>query len=99
MTLEPQPLRLMGDYGAESPVWSRVDGALIPVERLPVRDETRALLAAWASRWQALAAPGILDDGSAPEPAERERLARDLESLRERLQAELGPDWPITILT
>jgi hypothetical protein len=32
-----------------------------------------------------------------PEPAEVERHTRELKRLRDRLQAELGPGWPIHI--
>jgi hypothetical protein len=94
--LGPQLLRLAGDYAAESPLWSSVDGRMVNLEELPICDETRSLLAAWALRWEELAAPGVLTDEPEPDAAARERLTADAEALRERLQAELGPPWSVT---
>jgi hypothetical protein len=94
--LAPQQLRLAGDYAAESPLWSSVDGRMVDLEELPIGNETRSLLAAWARRWEQLAAPGVLTDEPEPDDAARERLMAEAEALRERLQAELGPPWSVT---
>src|SRR3954467_2660079 len=92
MSLEPQALRLAGDYGAESPLWSSVDGRMVGGGGLPIPEETRRLLTAWARRWEELAAPGVLVAQPAPAPAELERLEAEAQSLRRRLAAELGPE-------
>jgi hypothetical protein len=97
MTLPPHRVRLAGDYGAESPVWSSIDGRMIDLAELPVSADTRALLAAWAVRWQELAAGGVLVEGPVAQPAEWQRLEADAETLRGRLQAELGPRWTVTV--
>jgi hypothetical protein len=96
VTLDPQPLRFAGEYGAESPLWASGEGRMVAVEELPVSLVTRRRLMAWAQSWEQMTAPGVLVDGPPPDPAEFERLEAEAESLRQQLESELGPAWTVT---
>jgi hypothetical protein len=96
MALRPQALRWAGEYGAESPLWSSLDGTMVGVDELPIDEETRSRLTSWARRWEDLAAPAVLVDEPLPSAPELERLEAEAACLRQRLEAQLGPGWSVT---
>ena len=95
-------LRFFPDYGAD-PVWDGSDGAMVDLDGLPVRSETRQALRAWRARWETLAWQQMraddLEAGMSDQPAvpvaddQWSEVEREGQLLCAQLQQELGPDW------
>jgi hypothetical protein len=85
----PVPLLLMADYLAD-PIWTRsssgAGGCTVPLDRLPLGDELKSRLHAWAARFDAL-----MDTGY-EWPSRMEEIAWVSEGrvLLETLRQELG---------
>jgi hypothetical protein len=94
--LTPQRLRLACDYGAESPLWAMADdGAMVALDELPLRDDTRERLASWAARWQELAEPGVVSDAPPANPDALAAFEAEGATLVHELRSELGAGWSI----
>ncbi len=90
----PVPLLLMADYLAD-PIWTRsssgAGGCTVPLDRLPLGDELKSRLHAWAARFDAL-----MDTGY-EWPSRMEEIAwvREGRVLLETLRQELGRGYDV----
>jgi hypothetical protein len=105
--LAPTDLLFMPDYSAD-PIWEVASECMIGLELLPITDQTRATIRAWASRWEQLAwqqiDADIQDHAEAAEaepirPEAREAIERDGRALCQQLRNELGPPWRVGWVT
>jgi hypothetical protein len=87
-------LRFFPDYFAD-PLWDAETGAMISLDSLPLSDETRAAVRAWAARWQEDALAEVRD---LPTDATVQRgLGREAAALCCRIAQELGPGWRVEL--
>jgi hypothetical protein len=85
----PKRVVLMCDYTAD-PLWSGEGGEMLPLEYVPLTDETKTALRRWADEWEALRPT------YEPPPSDDPRmLAHEGEGIRlwKLVREELGPDY------
>jgi hypothetical protein len=102
---EQRRLLFFPDYGAD-PVWDAHGmGAMISLDGLPVREQTRREVREWARRWEQMAKRQMAADdfaaGMAKAPAESvsqqewDALERDGRAVWLRLRDDLGDEWVV----
>jgi hypothetical protein len=95
-------IKLMADYFC-SPVWHDATGEDLPdpeigpidLDDLPVTDDLRDDLEAWADRFDATMDPDDPAAAAFQPPDSLARFATDGAALAARLQAELGRGWVV----
>src|SRR5689334_3984075 len=98
-TQKTRTLKLMADYGAW-PLWdSEAPEYNIDPNTLPLSEETKRRLIAWADAYDATLNQEYPPDSAFPSEEAERAFRREGSLLMRQLQSELGPDYKIVGVT
>lgn len=92
--MAPRRLRLAADYHC-SPLWDVDDPDNVDPEDLPLPDDLRARLWAWAETFDAILNHDDPAASAFPSGAAEERFVEEGAALAEAVRAALGPGWEV----